>query len=763
MNQAEKKALSDTGAKGQSRSGAGRLQFDRGRLILLGAFLLVLIVSVACVALSVLQPRSAVSVGDVLEKDILAPRDMYDEDATVAKRLQASSSVERVYKTDEEILMSLTNGAADFFDALDRVRADAETLRKQKVLASPEGSDLRSFAEGTLTAEQWEQLILPAELAALRPAVLDALSDDELYGVFSVSNSDMSAWMREASLRISSLLRRGIKDSDQQEIRTEFRQNLEPLTPLAIRSLCAVLAREFLNPTMLYSETDTLIAMENAASMVEDQVIKKGEVLAAAGTVVTEELYEHLSSANVLQSPGRRWAIFLLTCLAVAVLFIGLLCLMRVYLPRFFLNCGKCMQAAVLLAVSILLAALFLRIDIHYNPIYLSVLLLALLVSGKIAAIGIVFLAAVFGMMAVGTGLDYSRFAQVFLMTLVGGFAAVLHIRRATRRSALFVGGALCAAAMMTVVCMFGVWDGQSTAAMALDCLRVFGGALVCAIVGIGIMPFWEWLFDVATPQRLAELSNANHPLLQRMMFEAPGTYHHSMLVSTMSEAACNAIGADGLLARVGAFYHDIGKLKRPYYFKENQKPGDNPHDSLEPERSAAVLLAHVRDGVAMGHKAKLPADVIRIIQEHHGTTMASFFYYKAVKLRENPNLSQNGFRYPGPKPTTKESAVVMICDSCEAAVRSIESHQQEQIREMVGKIIRGKMDEGQFASCDLTLAELSKIEAAILSTLKGIYHERIEYPDLEDLTGGIAKQSSNTPAERQEAPKDPDEPTGKP
>ena len=196
--------------------------------------------------------------------------------------------------------------------------------------------------------------------------------------------------------------------------------------------------------------------------------------------------------------------------------------------------------------------------------------------------------------------------------------------------------------------------------------------------------------------------------------------------------SAATAIGANSLLARVGAFYHDVGKLKRPMYFTENQK-GENPHDALEPERSAAVLVAHVTDGVLMLQKERMPNEVIRIAQEHHGTSLTSFFYYNAVKQTGDPNLSKAPFRYPGPKPETKESAIVCICDGCEAAVHSMNDPTMEQIEEMVTKIIRGKIEEGQLSKAPITTADLGKIKASILATFRGITHARIEYPDMDD------------------------------
>ena len=240
-------------------------------------------------------------------------------------------------------------------------------------------------------------------------------------------------------------------------------------------------------------------------------------------------------------------------------------------------------------------------------------------------------------------------------------------------------------------------------------------------------------MFDVPTAARLSELSNANHPLLRQLMTEAPGTYHHSVMVAAMAEGAAQRVGADPALARVGAYFHDVGKLRRPLYFKENQRQGENIHDTLPPAESAAAIIAHQKDGVVLLNKYKLPSAVIQIAYEHHGNSLMTYFYHKAVQEQDGKSISQKPFRYPGARPTTKESALVMLADSCEAAVRSLpQDASRETVEEMVHKVITGKLEDGQLSQTPLTLLELTEIERSFLKTLSGIRHERIEYPDMK-------------------------------
>ena len=245
-------------------------------------------------------------------------------------------------------------------------------------------------------------------------------------------------------------------------------------------------------------------------------------------------------------------------------------------------------------------------------------------------------------------------------------------------------------------------------------------------------LPLWESVFRILTPFKLLELSNPNHPILKRLLMEAPGTYHHSVIVGNLSENAANAIGSNGLLARVSAYYHDQGKLKRPYLFKENQIGAENPHDKMTPGLSAEIIKSHVRDGIEMAMEAKLPQEIIQAIEEHHGTTLVKYFYHKALSEGKDELVKEEDYRYNGRKPQSKETAVIMLADSVEAAVRSMPEPTSDKIDQLIHKIIKDKFDDGQLDECDLTLKDLEKIASSFKTVLMGIFHERIEYPELD-------------------------------
>src|SRR5699024_10530346 len=255
--------------------------------------------------------------------------------------------------------------------------------------------------------------------------------------------------------------------------------------------------------------------------------------------------------------------------------------------------------------------------------------------------------------------------------------------------------------------------------------------AFLSTVLTIGLVPFVETSLGILTDTKLLALSSPNQPLLKKILTEAPGTYHHSLMVANLSETACEAIGANGLLARVGSYYHDIGKTIKPHYFIENQLSIRNPHDMLEPADSAEIIIAHVTDGVDMLQKEQLPKEIIDIAKQHHGTSLVEYFYYQAKQADED--VKEDAFRYPGPIPQTKEAAVISICDSVEAAVRSLKEPSPEKIDEIVQAIIQKRLLDGLFDDAPLTIKDLQTARESIVESLKGIFHSRIQYPTEEE------------------------------
>ncbi|HET7770223.1 MAG TPA: HDIG domain-containing protein, partial [Chloroflexota bacterium] len=361
-------------------------------------------------------------------------------------------------------------------------------------------------------------------------------------------------------------------------------------------------------------------------------------------------------------------------------------------------------------------------------PAAIASMLISNLLSTRLAVVIGVFLALlsspVFG---------YSF--EMAVLVLIQCFVGALATRRIERLNAFFLAGFQVALANAAVVLTFRLvnqdYDAQGMASLALAALA---NGVLAAILTMGTFSVVGSLFGLTTMLQLLELAHPSQPLLRRLLTEAPGTYHHSIIVGNLAERAAEQIGLDSLLVRVGAYYHDVGKLHRPYYFAENQFEGENIHDRLRPEASAAALIDHVTHGQELAKHYGLPPAVQAFISEHHGTRMASFFYRKAVKLAGSDHVDESGFRYPGPRPRSKGTALVMLADTVEASVRAASNRSTQSLQELVERAINERLLEGELDECDLTLKDLETIKRSFTKQLQGVYHPRIEYPEPGEL-----------------------------
>ncbi|MBL7151104.1 MAG: HDIG domain-containing protein [Candidatus Omnitrophica bacterium] len=317
------------------------------------------------------------------------------------------------------------------------------------------------------------------------------------------------------------------------------------------------------------------------------------------------------------------------------------------------------------------------------------------------------------------------------VLFLVSGILSSLLVWNARRRMTIIRAGFLIG--ILQAVLLFFIdrfWIGPPEIYLKSYLIIMLNG-FVSSIIVIGVLPLFEWLFKRVTNISLLELADFHHPLLQRMVMEAPGTHHHSLVVGNLSDAACSAIGANALLARIGAYYHDIGKLQKPGYFSENQSLEQSKHDTLAPSMSKMVIMNHVKEGVELARKYRLNPFIIDFIQQHHGSSLVFYFYRRALEeLEDAQEVKEEGFRYPGPKPNTKEAAIVLLADSVEAATRALKDPAPPKITEVVHKVINNKFIDGQLDECELTLNDLEKISKIFIRILSGIYHSRVTYPE---------------------------------
>ena len=272
----------------------------------------------------------------------------------------------------------------------------------------------------------------------------------------------------------------------------------------------------------------------------------------------------------------------------------------------------------------------------------------------------------------------------------------------------------------------------------ATNIILGFVNGVLSAMISLAILPYFESLFKITTNQTLLELSNLNHPLMKKLLFNAPGTYQHSLMVANLAEAAADEVGANSVLCRVGSYFHDIGKLKRPEFFIENQFSKDNPHESLTPRMSKTIIVSHTEEGLIYAKKHQLPSLIQQIITEHHGTSLLSIFYLKELKGNKSNKEKEDEFRYPGPKPSSKESGIIMLADSVEAATKAIEKPTAILIENTIEKIVKEKIDDLQLVDCPLSFSEITQIKNTFINIYKGVHHKRNDYEkDKKNLTKG--------------------------
>ena len=321
----------------------------------------------------------------------------------------------------------------------------------------------------------------------------------------------------------------------------------------------------------------------------------------------------------------------------------------------------------------------------------------------------------------------------VILLAVSGLMILGLHVVRNRGKIVLVGLGASCVAFLSSIA--VGLFDGQHLNFVLVNSWWAAGATMMAAFIIEGVLPGIERLFRLSTGMTLLEWCDANKPLMRLLAAESPGTYNHSLLVGALAESAAEAIGANGLRCRAGAYYHDIGKINKPEYFVENQTAGMSRHDKLSPAMSMLVIIGHVKDGIEMAKEYGVPASLHAFIPEHHGTTVVQYFYHAANQARgpDDPEVSDTEFRYPGPKPQSRETAVVMLCDGVEGAVRAMAEPTPNRIETVVSDIVRKRLSDGQFDECDLTFRELALIEKSLVKSLCGIYHSRIVYPEQEE------------------------------
>jgi len=476
----------------------------------------------------------------------------------------------------------------------------------------------------------------------------------------------------------------------------------------------------------------TQVARDAAAAAVAPvmQSLEAGQVIVRAGDPLTEDQLRVLDSLGLYSA--RTEAATQTAWIVVGVALLSLLLLTPLVVARVELSRAMTFRKiAFLVALTLGILALQ-RVALDFSPHFLFALLVPLVVAALLGPRWALPWAA---WMALAMGIMVPA-APLYAVagTLIGGAVAALMVRSVGSRLTLLLAGSVGGlAAALSLVALVLVGGGMPMSSMAAGAMLLVAGGVLAGVVALGLLPIAEGGFGFLTDFRLTELSSPSNPLLQRLITEAPGTYQHSLIISNLVDQAVNSVGGNALLARVGALYHDVGKIKRPGFFVENQFSGDNPHDRISPHLSYLIVTSHVRDGVELLHEYHLPEELLQFVEEHHGTTVLSYFYKRALDEGEVEELN---FRYPGPKPRSKETGILMLADAVESASRTLSDPTPTSIRSLIDKLIKQRLQDGQLDETPLTFNDIEVIAATFQRMLTAILHRRITYPSADELKG---------------------------
>lgn len=666
-----------------------------------------------------------VRLSQISDQDIRSPITIENKAATEDRRNEAVDAIGPVYEQKREYAQNQVVKVNDIFDLVKQVKsADSD--------ASETDEQEEDISEEERLAELLEHV-----RKEISSGTSNDLSEQTLITLLESSETQLQIASEATTNAVYEVMSEQVRLRDLVQAKEEVRDKIVISTVSNRLSEAMIEIAQFaIIPNYIYDAEATERLKHEAAESIEPVLISEGQLLVKEGEIVNHDIYEQLRLVGLLDDslnvyPYIGLALLVVLLITVFAHFINdtqttaqknnnhLLMLTLIFIVT-----------VVILKMSSLLVTLDIRGIGFIVPVSIGAMLITLLIHPRLAFFTSIIFAVIgsvlFNEESSGT-FQFTYGLYILLSSWAGAYFLSIS-KRVTRilLAGLFVSGIN----ILSVVALLFIKTVQNNwIELGMNVGFAFLSGFIAAVVTIGLLPFFEAPFGILSTTKLIELSNPNHPLLRKILVEAPGTYHHSVVVGNLAEAACETIGENGLLARVGAYYHDLGKTKRPHFFIENQMGLGNPHDKISPQLSKTIIIAHPYDGAELLREYKMPKEMIDICEQHHGTTLLKYFYHKANEKADQP-IPESQFRYPGPKAQTKVSAIVGIADSVEAAVRTIQKPTPDKIEALVRKIIRDRLEDGQFDESDLTLRELDQVAVSICETLKGTFHQRIEYPE---------------------------------
>lgn len=690
-------------------------------VIILGSVLLFGLFSLACVS-----ARYSLQAGDIAHQTITATKDVEDTVTTEQHRKAAAAGVEASYHLQEgateEVLMALD----DLFAELALVQQYGHNLRN--AAETPMLSTMRSYSSEEIAYAQ--SLVKGISLTPYQTRVL-----------LSTQNDAFNTMVTEVRSAVTNALNTTIREG---QVTTSI-SNINAICKYRVdadltNSIVPVVLNAVIKPNMVIDEAATEAARQAARDGVEPVIYKQGQNIVREGERVSGYQIAMLSALGLLDSARVDLNVYGGAALVVTAAVLLMVLMLHMLEPDTLREPRYVIVIMLVMIISTGLGVLCVKlINVYLVPVALGAMLLTGLLGARTGLTAGVALSVILASLAAGSNGAYSdEMVHLLLTGVVGSVVAVKFLAGKPQRVRTVICGVIVAGVNLLLLLAQGLMTSSDLHGIMGNAVWSMAGGMISGLIAVGFQPVFEAAFNLATPSKLLELANPNQPLLRRLLLEAPGTYHHAIIVANLSEAAAERIGANPLLARTGAYFHDIGKLKRPLYFKENQR-GDNPHDRTDAYVSAAIVTAHTSDGLTLAQKHHLPPEIQRIIVEHHGDTPVMYFYHKALQQADGKPVDIKDFRYGGSRPSTKESAIVMLADTIEAAVRSMPDPTPQAIQRFIERLVRGKIEDGQLSNSPLSLLDIDGICEAFSAVLSGVFHERIEYPTVQVTADGKA------------------------
>lgn len=685
--------------------------------------------------------RYDLKVGSISHYTITATKDVVDELTTEGRRQAAADAVEPSYHLKEGASEEVLSDLSRIFDELRTVQQYGLTLRGADDESNRTFSDAElDYARGLVTS------ITPSSYQLTTLLRCETSDFDVMVSVVTTAvENTLNTTIREGQVNQSI---QTVQQIVGYKVETSLFQNIVP----------SVL-RACVKPNMVIEQESTELARQKAREAVEPVMYLQGQNIIREGERVSASQLAVLRDLGLLEDNQYDLTIYAGAALMLLAAILLLVALLRLLAPELLHDQRRLSVIMVVLCATVGLCVVAIKfIHVYLAPVAMGAMLLTGLLGAPAGVAGTFSLAMVVSSLTLGSNTAYStELVHLMLTSLVSGILSVHFLKGRPQRVRVVLCGFVVAVSNLITMLAVGLMTSTNLPNVMDNAVWCMGGGILSGVLAVGLQPVIETLFNLATPSKLLELANPNQPLLRRLLIEASGTYHHSIIVANLSEAAAEKIGANPLLARTGAYFHDIGKLKRPLYFKENQM-GENPHDRTDPYVSAAIVTAHTRDGLQLAQKHHLPPEIQQIIVEHHGDTPVMFFYHKALQQADGKTVDIADFRYDGARPSSKESAIVMLADTIEAAVRSMPDPTPQAIERFIERLVRGKLEDGQLSNSPLTLHDIDGICEAFATVLNGVFHERIEYPTVnlpkretfhqEEQLAPAAEKNAAAPAE---------------